>query len=145
VRLLPDDREARLEVRLWDRFFDLYVSVPMQKIVADRLRPDGARDPHGVIEARAMLDEAYGMVEARMREREWAAGGGFSMADCAALPGLFFATIVHPPHRDHGAVEAYLERLIGRPSVRRVLREAQPWFGMFPYRHAMPQRYLDPL
>lgn len=145
VRLLPDDPDVRLEVRLWDRFFDLYVSVPMQKIVADRLRPEGAKDPHGVLEARAMLDEAYPMIEARMREREWAAGGGFSMADCSALPGLFFASVVHPFHRDQGGVAAYLERLMARPSARRVLREAQPWFGMFPYRHAMPKRYLDPM
>ena len=60
VRLLPDDPGERLEVRLWDRFFDLYVSVPMQKIVTDRIRPAGASDPHGVAEARAMLDQAYG-------------------------------------------------------------------------------------
>jgi glutathione S-transferase len=144
VRLLPDDPEARLEVRLWDRFFDLYVGVPMQKIVTDRIRPEGAGDPHGVIEARGTLDTAYGMVEERMREREWAAGGGFSMADCAALPALFFASIVHPFHRGHGGAAAYLERLMRRPSVRRVLAEAQPWFGMFPYRDAMPRRYLEP-
>src|SRR5687767_13311532 len=32
VPLLPADPELALEVRLWDRFFDLYVSVPVQKI-----------------------------------------------------------------------------------------------------------------
>jgi glutathione S-transferase len=142
--LLPEDPDARLDVRLWDRFFDHYVGEPMQKIVTDRLRPDGAADPHGVLEARAMLDQAYPMIEARMRDREWAAGDGFSLADCAALPALFFASIVHPFHRGEGAAAAYLERLIARPAARRVLREAQPWFGRFPYRHAMPERYLAP-
>ncbi len=42
-------------MRLRDRFYDLYVQVPMQKIVTDRLRPEGSKDPYGVEEARAML------------------------------------------------------------------------------------------
>lgn len=67
VRLLPNDAEACLEARLWDRFFDLHVSAPMQRIVAERLRP----------------------------------------------------------------------------AVQRVLAEARPYFSMFPYRDAMPERFLD--
>ena len=51
VRFIPADPDAAREVRLWDRFFDLYVSTPMQKIVGDRLRPDGGHDPHGVEQA----------------------------------------------------------------------------------------------
>src|SRR5512138_694988 len=38
ARLLSSDPDRALEERLWDRFFDLYVEVPMQKIVTDRLR-----------------------------------------------------------------------------------------------------------
>lgn len=145
VRLLPDDPDRALEVRLWDRFYDLYVSVPMQKIVTDRIRPAGAADPHGVAEARAMLDQAYGMIEARMAGREWAVGDGFTLADCAALPALFFASIVHPFAPGQAAAAAYLDRLLTRASVRRALSEAQPFFSMFPYRDAMPVRYLAPL
>lgn len=33
VQLIPDAAALQLDVRLWDRFIDLYVSVPMQKIV----------------------------------------------------------------------------------------------------------------
>ena len=142
VRLLPDDPGERLEVRLWDRFFDLYVSVPMQKIVTDRIRPEGAGDPHGVAEARAMLDQAYGMIEAQLRGKPWATGEAFTLADCSALPGLFFASIVHPIPEGRREVSAYLERLMQRPSVRRVLAEAKPYFEYFPYREAMPERYL---
>ena len=36
--MLPRDPGARLEARLWDRFYDLYVQAPLQKIVGDRLR-----------------------------------------------------------------------------------------------------------
>ena len=33
VSLFPAEPATRLEARLWDRFFDLYVHAPMQKIV----------------------------------------------------------------------------------------------------------------
>ena len=39
-------------MRLRDRYFDLYIHLPMQKIVGDRLRPAGKKDPYGVEEAR---------------------------------------------------------------------------------------------
>jgi glutathione S-transferase len=79
-----------------------------------------------------------------MNGKAWAAGGSFTMADCAALPALFFASIVHPFSPDQQHLAVYLERLLQRPSVRRVLAEAQPYFSMFPYREAMPARYLGP-
>ena len=54
-RFIPDDPGRALQTRLRDRFYDLYVHEPMQKIVGDRLRPSGKKDPHGVEEARARL------------------------------------------------------------------------------------------
>ena len=48
TRFIPSDRDAAIEVRMMDRFFDNYISTPQQKVVADALRPEGVRDPHGV-------------------------------------------------------------------------------------------------
>jgi glutathione S-transferase len=141
-RLLPDDAGWRLHARLWDRFFDLYVSVPMQKIVTDRLRPENERDRLGVAEAHKTLDVSYGMVEAHLAGKTWATGSDFSIADCAAAPGLFFASIVHPFDDDHPNLKCYFERLLERASFRRVLAEARPYFSMFPYRDATPARFL---
>jgi glutathione S-transferase len=143
LRLLPRDPDHLLQVRLWDRFYDLYVSVPMQKIVTDRIRPLNANDPHGVTEARSTLNQAYKMIEAHMQGKQWATGNDFTMADCAALPALFFASIVHRFSDDQKQLTAYLERLLERPSIKRVISEAQPYFSMFPYRDAMPDRYLE--
>ena len=140
--MLPDDPEVLLEARLWDRFFDFYVSQPMQKIVTDRIRPQGKNDTHGVADARRTLDTAYAMIEERMAERTWACGEAFTLADCAALPGLFFAGIVQPFPAGAANLSAYFERLLVRPSVRRTLAEARPFFSMFPYRDAMPERFL---
>ena len=41
TRFIPDDAGLALQTRLRDRFYDLYVHLPMQKIMGDRLRPVG--------------------------------------------------------------------------------------------------------
>jgi glutathione S-transferase len=140
--LLPAEVAACLEARLWDRFFDHYVQFPMQKIVTDRLRAEGEHDPRGVADARATLETAYGMLEKQLAGKTWAIGEDFCLADCAAAPALFFADIVQPFTGTHPNVAAYFERLLARPSFSRVLAEARPYFGLFPYKEAIPARFL---
>ncbi len=130
--LLPADGELAWQTRLKDRFYDLYVHEPMQKIVTDRLRPAGRHDPHGVDSARAQLAISYSMVEREMADRIWAMGDRFSMADCAAAPALFYANKVAPFGDSHSNIARYLDRLMERPSFARVLEEAKPYFKMFP-------------
>jgi glutathione S-transferase len=132
VRMIPDDPERAREVRLLDRIYDHYVQAPMQRIVADRIRPKEARDPYGVEEARQLLRIACDMIERDMVERQWAAGEAFGLADCAAAPALFYADKVMPLAAGHPHALAYLERLKARPSMARVLAEAEPYFRYFP-------------
>jgi glutathione S-transferase len=142
-RLFPSASDALLEARLWDRFFDQYVSVPMQKIVGDRLRADGERDPRGVADARDALGVAYDMLQTRFATRTWAIGEAFTVADCAALPALFYSDTLCPFAKSHPNLAAYYERLLARPSVRRTLAEARPYFQFYPYREALPARFLN--
>src|SRR5450432_2607807 len=132
TRFIPDDADHALQTRLRDRFYDLYVHEPMQKIVGDRIRPEGKKDPHGVEEAKARLRTAYGMIDQEMASRNWAMGEAFSLADCAAAPALFYANEVLPFGDTHRNVAAYFSRLKARPSYARVLEEAEPYFAMFP-------------
>ncbi|MFG3597582.1 glutathione S-transferase family protein [Bradyrhizobium sp. RDI18] len=132
VRLIPEDPARALQTRLRDRFYDLYVHLPMQKIVTDRLRPEGKRDPYGVEEARAQLHTSYAMIEQQMENRGWAMGEDFSLADCAAVPSLFYGNMAIPFGEAQKNLSAYLERLKVRPSVARVLKEAEPYFQMVP-------------
>lgn len=135
--LVPEDREAALEVRLWDRFFDLYVQGPMQRIVADRLF-----SLHGDLnKERALLSTAYSMLERQMASRIWVASEAFSLADCAAVPALFYASTLLPFPGDCGHLSAYFERLIQRPSVQRVIDEAKPYFQFYPFAEAIPLRF----
>ncbi|MDB5579732.1 MAG: glutathione S-transferase [Bradyrhizobium sp.] len=132
TRFIPDDSDRAWQARLRERFYDLYVHLPMQKIVLDRLRPDGKQDPQGVEEARAQLRTSYRMIEAQMAASGWAMGEAFGIADCAAFPALFYGSMAEPFGSDHGKLTAYLERLKARPSVARVLKEAEPYFHMVP-------------
>lgn len=132
VKLVPDDADAALEVRMLDRFFDNYISTPQQKFVFDRLRPEADRDPCGVDQARTMLDTAYAWLDQRMAGREWATGDAFTMADCGAAPFLFYADWTHPIDARHAHVRAYRQRLLARPSVRRAVDEARPFRNYFP-------------
>jgi glutathione S-transferase len=132
TQLVPLDTELARETRLRDRFYDLYVQEPMQKVVADRLRPAGKKDPHGVELAKAQLMTSYRMIDDEMVTKAWAMGEAFSMADCAAAPSLFYANLVLPFGDGHKNVARYFDRLMQRPSFARAVEEAKPYFAMFP-------------
>lgn len=141
VSLIPRDPDSQLQVRLWDRCFDLYIHNPLQKLVNDRLRAPGQQDPTGVAEARATLTTAYDLLEERMRSRDWVAADSFTLADCAALPALFYSNAAQPFVRSHPSVTRYFERLLTRRSVQRVIDGARPYFHLFPMREALDPRF----
>jgi glutathione S-transferase len=85
-----------LECRLRDRLYDTYIHLPMQKIVGDRRRPEDRRDPLGVEQARAQMETAYALADEQLREGPWAMGADFTLADCSALPALFYGDKVAP-------------------------------------------------
>ena len=131
IRFIPADPQAALETRLRDRFLDLYLHLQMQKVVGDRLRPAGAKDPHGVEQAKGQIRKSYDIFESQLGGSEWAMGAAFGLADCAAAPPLFYCSQIEP-FGERRKLGAYFERLKSRPSFARVLKEAEPYFAMFP-------------
>ena len=127
--LIPRNWEDALEVRLWDRFFDQYLQAPMQQIVADHMR--GAKSE--LSQERATLATAYRMIDRHMESRTWVSAQGFSMADCAAAPALFFTNSIEPFPAEFRSLQAYFNRLTERPSFRRVIEEAKPYFPLYPF------------
>lgn len=132
TRLIPTDAEAALEARFMDRFFDNCIMTPMQKPVADALRPQDSRDTYGVAEAKRQLDIAYAWLDKTMAKREWAIGAEFSLADCAAAPSLFYADWTYPIPAKFANVIAYRKRLLARPSFARAVDEARQYRPFFP-------------
>jgi glutathione S-transferase len=131
--LVPADPATALQARLWDRFGDQHLSTPMQKIVGDRLRPEGRTDPEGVDEARRSLDTAYGVLDDRLAEHQWAGGEAFTIADCALFPPLFYLHAIHRWDKDRQPnITRYYRDLLARPSIARVVDEARPYRELFP-------------
>jgi glutathione S-transferase len=132
VRLIPEDPDAAVEVRMMDRVFDNYVMTPQGSIVFNALRQPQDRNPYGDTQARAMLETAYGWLDERMADREWAVGETFTLADCAAAPSLFYADWTHPIDPRFDRLLAYRRRLLARPSFARAVDEARPFRSYFP-------------
>jgi len=131
VRLIPADPQAALEIRFLDRVFDHYVMTPVQEAVVAVLR-GGDRD-EAVAGAAPRLETAYGWLETHLAGRSWAAGEGFTMADCAAAPSLFYADWVHQiDDARFPTLRAYRTRLLARPSVARAVDGGRPYRHYFP-------------
>lgn len=132
-QLIPPDFNAALRVRLLDRVFDHHVMANMQAVVTEHLPfVTPAPDPARVDRARTALSRIYGWLERELPADGWAAGGAFSLADCAAAPSLFYADWVHPIPDAHVRLKAYRARLLARPSVRQVVDAARPYRAYFP-------------
>lgn len=133
VRFIPKDPDLAWQARLRDRFFDNYLHTPMQKFAADRLRPEGKKDPYGLEESKVLFVKALGLIEGEMRNKTWAMGEAFTLADCAAAPALFYGNRFFGPFRDtHPNAMAYLDRLMARRSYARALEEAKPFMHLLP-------------
>lgn len=132
VRLIPADPMAALEVRFLDRFFDLHVMDAMQVAVDSALGRAPVKSEDGLAIAKARLDRAYAWLEGKLSGRTWAAGGDFSLADCAAAPSLFYADWVHQIPETLPALRAYRARLLARPSFARAVEEARSFRPLFP-------------
>ena len=133
VRLLPAEPMAALDVRFLDRFFDLHVMTPVQHAVTGALSGDAHKRRDGLAFAAEKLEMAYAWLEQQFADkRTWAAGAGFTLADCAAAPSLFYADWTHPIAPAYPLLRAYRARLLARPSFARAVDEARPFRSLFP-------------
>lgn len=132
VRMIPEDREAALEVRFMDRCFDLYVMDPVQLAVSSKLGQIPMAPEDGLKLARERLSRAYAWLDTALAGRTWAAGEDYTLADCAASPALFYADWVHPIPEHYTTLRAYRARLLARPSFARAVDEARYFRPFFP-------------
>ena len=129
--LVPAD--GAREVRLLDRVFDNHVMTPTQAVVAEHLPfITSAPDQGRIARARSALDKVYPWLNERLRNRAWAAGDAFTLADCAGAPAMFYADWVQPIPEEFESLRQYRARVLARPSVARAVDEARPYRHLFP-------------
>ena len=116
----------------FDRFFDLHVMSPVQHAVNGALTGDPAKREEARVFAEAKLELAYAWLDERLAGRTWATQAGFSLADCAAAPALFYADWTHRIAEHYPALRDYRARLLARPSFARAVEEARPYRPLFP-------------
>lgn len=131
VRLLPADAKAALDVRFFDRFFDLHVMSPVQEAVRAAITADAVKGQEGLALAKDKLERAYAWVEGQL-SGAWATGAEFTLADCAAGPSLFYADWTHRISDAYPVLRAYRARLLARPSFARAVDEARHFRPLFP-------------
>lgn len=128
-RLIPAEREAARQVRFMDRMCDWYVDEPVSELLFQKIgfRPvDEAR----AAKANKQLGVAFGYIEQRLASQDWLCASGFSMADCALIPSLFYAQFA-APFTDRPAIQRYWARAQQRPSYQKVMAEFVPiWEGL---------------
>ena len=120
TRFIPADPDAAWQTRMWDRVFDHYIHEPMQKLVADRLRPEGKNDPSGSSRLRRRSARPMRSSTGQIGAKRWVMGESFSLVDCAAAPALSYATTLVP-------LDPSLKNLAGlsRPPDRAALIRAR--------------------
>jgi glutathione S-transferase len=132
VCLLPADPLTALDVRFYDRFFDLHVMNAAQHAVDGALTGDSEKRQEGLALSTEKLERAYAWLEGQFKGKTWAAGSNFTLADCAAAPSLFYADWVHQVSDAYPLLRAYRSRLLARPSFARAVDEARQYRPLFP-------------
>lgn len=128
-RLIPSTGgDATRQVRFMDRMMDFYLAEPMIELLFQQLG-FRTRDDEAASRARKFLAQSYAHLDKRLASQLWLCGENFSMADCAAIPSLFYAQVA-APFAEHANIVAYWQRAQQRPSYAKVRAEFEPiWNG----------------
>jgi glutathione S-transferase len=123
--LIPrSGRGAARQVRFMDRLTDLYFNDPVVDLLFQQIgfRP---RDDEKAERSRRYVQLTYSHWDKRLASQPWLCGAAFTMADCAAIPCLYYAQTV-APFGSYANISAYWQRALSRPSYKRVLAEFEP-------------------
>ena len=124
-KLIFGDAEQRRKIRFKDRMYDLHLTESVSTLIFQDMKPEAERDQERIAAAKFRIETMYGFMEEEFSKQPFSNGETFSMADCAAVPGLYYAQR-KAPFNEHQNISGYWDRLASRPSVRRVMEEAEP-------------------
>ena len=127
--LLPKDPEGRARSRILSRFHDLYLEPPLRAMFG-QVNP-ATRDQKLVDEKLAETHTRIEQLETMISTGPYATGSAFTLADCALVPTMFYATLLAPMLGSPPALDGrpklatWWAKAQERASVQQVLREQQ--------------------
>ncbi len=124
--LIPKDPEEARKARFMDRMCDLYLNDPVVSLIFESWKPEEQRDSEMMAKASEKIGIMYRYMEDQLAQTEFLAGDTFTMADCAAMPVLFYANSFAPfGGFDH--IHRYWESVSQRPAFLKLKQEAEPY------------------
>jgi glutathione S-transferase len=127
--LLPQSAEERARTRTFTRFHDLYLEPPLRALFPQVSLKE--KDHKLIGEKLGEIKLRLDQLEEMLSGKAWAAGEGFTLADCALVPTMFFANLLLPmlggpsPTEGRPKLAAWWSSVQQRPSVQKVLAEQQ--------------------
>ena len=130
TQLIPADKELSRQTRFYDRVSDLYFNDAITTLLFQARREEADRIPEKIEAATFNLNCTYGYFNDILGKQTWLMGDNFSMADCAAIPALYYAQ-ESAPFDEFENIVRYWQQAQERPSYKEVLEEAQPYLKDF--------------
>ncbi len=125
-QLIPAEHEQALQVRLLDRMCDQYLNDPVVSLILESWKLPGQQDMDVIDKSTEKVGMMYRYLADQLAGRSFLAGEQFTLADCAAIPPLYYARAF----ADFTSIEnlqAYWERVSQRPAFVRLQQEAEPY------------------
>lgn len=87
-KLLPDEAPQQLQVRLYDRLIDNYLSYPLLQLEQQLRLPKELQQPLLQRQLENRIHTLLAQLEQQLEQHHWLCGESFTMADCALIPSL---------------------------------------------------------
>lgn len=124
--LIPKDPEEARRVRFLDRMCDNYLNDPVVNLIFESMKPADQQNQELIAKSSDQVGVLYGLLNEQLSSRQFLAGDHFTLADCAAIPPLYYArSFAEFSIFEH--IGAYWERIQDHPSWKRVHDEAAPY------------------
>jgi len=119
-KFLPSDVRARWEVMQWVMFQMGHIG-PMLGQAHHFLQYAPEKIEYAMNRYRNEANRLYGVVDRRLEENEWIAGGEYSIADMSIMPWLRFPERQGVDIDDYPNLKNWRDRIAGRPAVKKAL------------------------
>ena len=125
LKLIPDDATQARKTRFLDRMYDLYLNNPVVTKFFELRKPQDQQSQKVIDEADDKISIMYNNMEENLSDKPWNRGEFFTLADCAAIPPLFYAQKI-APFSGRPNIQAFWDRATKRSSFIKIMQEVKP-------------------